>query len=173
MGWIKEFFFLGFLLLIPLFLQNIHCFLRLNFPWSFVLKVSVNKKTHISLATKRADGLHYPTGTPFYLLSRKALHMLLEYSHRFLVQNCNKQESCSYHAEEWARYLSVLLISISSVCCIWYWLGTGSFPPQWQVHHHLSVTLASRDDAAFVLRQAHLGMFGSELIDMIILNVSA
>lgn len=68
----------------------------------------------------------------------------------------------------WYPYLCV-----DSIRCTRSWPGRGSFAPLWQVHHHPPVTLAWRDDAGFVLRQAHLGMFGSVLIDMIILNVSA
>lgn len=68
----------------------------------------------------------------------------------------------------WYPYLCV-----DSIRCTRRWPGRGSFAPLWQVHHHPPVTLARRDDAGFVLRQAHLGMFGSVLIDMIILNVSA
>lgn len=120
-------------------------------------------------------GLHYPASivtanTSFCISSKTAHFTLLECPCSFLVENCN------YQAEEWADILTVQLISISLGRFYSLHLelaGQRIICTLWQVHHHPPVTLAWRDDAGFVLRQAHLGMFGSVLIDMIILNVSA
>lgn len=147
-------------------------------------KVSVNNKDITLAIRERGDeGLHYPASffpSPPTLLFAFYLRQLIicYWSARTVswfravtskpaaaIMQRNEQISKLFW---WYPYLRV-----DCIRCIRSWPGSGSFAPQWQVHHHPPVTLAPRDDAGFVLRQAHLGMFGSVLIDMIILNVSA